>query len=59
MKEIDAPTEKLQRIMKLWSELQQTADGSTEYEALLQRIHDLSAEYQALINATKGPNKPK
>jgi hypothetical protein len=48
MVEINAATKKLQQIMKLWSELQHTKKGSTEYEALLQRIYNLAAEYRKL-----------
>jgi hypothetical protein len=49
----------LQRIRQLWDELEQTKPNTAEYEALMERIRVLSAQYQALIDAPKKPRESK
>ena len=50
---MDARTtvEKLKRIQDLWLELERRKPESPEYVALTEKIHDLSAEYHAVVRA--------
>jgi hypothetical protein len=49
----------LERIRAAWKELGALRPGTSEYEALLNKIRALSAEYQALIDAPKKPPASK
>lgn len=53
---MDTASEKLERIHQLWKELEGLEPNTSESEALIKKIHALSAEYQALTDA---PPKPK
>jgi hypothetical protein len=50
---------KLEQIQQLWMELEHMNIGSLEYETLIKRIHTLSKEYQALVDARLNPSKSK
>jgi len=53
MTDADLAVDKLQRIQQLWKELGPTRSDAAEYKTLLEQIRVLSAEYQALVEATK------
>ena len=48
--DVNAASQKLQRIQELWTQLEQTSPTTPEYEELLKAIRTLSVEYQALTN---------
>ena len=48
---------KLERIQQLWVELGQTRSHTPEYETNMNRIRVLSAEYQAVVDGSKKPEK--
>jgi len=50
---MDRVFDTLERIRASWKELGGLRHGTSEYEALLNKIRALSAEYQALIDAPK------
>jgi len=58
MKETDPAASKLAAIQQLWKELERTNPDAPEYEGLMLKIHALSAEYQALVDAASKPSKP-
>ena len=49
----------LQRIRQLWNELERTKPETAEYKALMEKIRVLSAEYRALIDASKKHGESK
>jgi hypothetical protein len=51
MSEANVALDKLQAIQHLWTELGRTGLNTPEYEALMNKIRVLSAEYQALVDA--------
>jgi hypothetical protein len=53
----NAAINKLERIRQLWEELGRTSLHTPEYQAVMKRIRDLSAEYQMLTDASKKPEK--
>ena len=53
---METPSEELNRIQQLWTELGRMKPNTSEADALMEKIRALSAEYHALINA---PQKPK
>jgi len=55
--ETNAAINKLERIRQLWEELGRTSLHTPEYQAIMKRIRDLSAEYQMLADASKKPEK--
>jgi hypothetical protein len=57
MNETDVVLDKLQRIQQLWLELGRTRLDTPEYVALMKKIRVLSAEYQALVDAAKKPDR--
>ncbi len=57
MNETNAAVDKLQSIQKLWIELGRTRLNTPEYKKLIESIRVLSAEYQALVDAIKKPEK--
>jgi hypothetical protein len=59
MEKTNPAIEKLQRIKELWTELGQKKLNSPEYNALTEKIRILSAEYQALAEATREPKMSK
>jgi hypothetical protein len=59
MNETNAAVDKLQSIQKLWIELGRTRLNTPEYKKLIESIRVLSAEYQALVDAIKKPEKSK
>jgi hypothetical protein len=59
MSETTIAVKKLKRIQQLWTELGRTKSDAPEYETLLKKIRVLSAEYQALVDACKKPEKSK
>jgi hypothetical protein len=56
---LDEILAKLQRIQQLWTEVQRMKQSDPEYKPLLENIRVLSAEYQALIEGSEKPEKPK
>ena len=52
---MDTALDKLERIHELWKELGRTKLNTKEYEALMQKIRLLSAEYQKLIDCPQNP----
>jgi hypothetical protein len=54
MDEAKAAVDKLQRIKELWMALGRTKLYSPEYRAIIKKIGVLSAEYQALVEKTRG-----
>ena len=46
--------DKLERLYELWKELERTKLNTTEYEALMEKIRLLSAEYRKLIEKPEG-----
>jgi hypothetical protein len=44
-------------IRRLWLELERETPEGPQYEALAEQIRVLSAEYKALVNAAKKPEK--
>jgi hypothetical protein len=59
MNEMNAAVDKLKSIQQLWRELGRTESEAPEYETLMKKIRTLSAEYQALLDASKKPAKSK
>lgn len=59
MKETSAAIDRLKQIQQLWMELGRTKSNTPEYETLMKKIRIQSAEYQALIDAPKPPEKSK
>jgi hypothetical protein len=57
--QIEPALEKLLCIQESWKELQRTKANTPEYATLMKKIQVLSAEYQALVEASKNPEKPK
>jgi hypothetical protein len=55
--ETSAGINKLERIRQLWEELGRTSLRTPEYQVIMKRIRDLSAEYQTLADASKKPEK--
>jgi hypothetical protein len=53
---MDTASKKLERIHRLWKELERMEPNTSESEALIKQIRALSAEYEALTNA---PQKRK
>lgn len=51
--------DKLQRIRELWKEIERAKPNTFEYEAIVEKIRVLSAEYMALIDVPKKPYKSK
>jgi len=51
--------ESLRRITELWKKLELTKPNTSEYEALMDKIHILTEEYWALIDARKNPERSK
>ena len=51
--------DKLTRIQGLWADLGRTRSHTTEYETIMNRIRVLSAEYQAIVESSKTPEKPR
>jgi hypothetical protein len=56
---MDRVFDTLERIQTLWKQLEGLRPNTSEYEALLNQIRALSAEYQALVDAPKKPRKSK
>lgn len=54
---MDRVFDHLERIHKLWKELERAKPNTTEYEELMEKIRVLSAEYVALIDVLKKPRK--
>lgn len=52
---MDTASGKLERIHRLWKELERMKPDTSESQALMEKIRVLSAEYQAL---TERPNRP-
>jgi hypothetical protein len=50
---------KLEAIHQLWMELRRAKENTPEHEMLMEKIRVLSAEYQALVDAAKNPEKPE
>jgi hypothetical protein len=53
---MDTASKKLERIHRLWKELERMEPNTNESEALIKQIRALSAEYEALTDA---PQKRK
>ena len=56
---MDKILNKLERIRQLWIEQEKIKPETPEHEALQNQIRALSAEYQAVVDAARGPKKPK
>lgn len=52
---MDRVFDTLERIRQLWNELERAKPNTAEYEALMEKIRLLSAQYQGLIDAPKKP----
>jgi hypothetical protein len=50
---MDTASQKLERIHQLWKELERMEPNTSEYEALMEKIRALSAEYQSLMDTPK------
>lgn len=59
MNEHRIAVEHLERIQKLWVELERTRPNTPEYQTLIKEIRVLSTEYQALVDAHQNPGKQK
>jgi len=53
----DAAAAKLKRIRQLWIELERETPSGPQCKALEERISVLAAEYRALVDARKKPEK--
>lgn len=51
--------DKLERIIQLWKQLEQTKPNTSEYVALMNQIRVLSEEYRALIETPKKPKESR
>jgi hypothetical protein len=56
---MNAAVDKLKCIQQLWRELGRMESKAPEYETLMEKIRTLSAEYQALLDASKKSTKSK
>jgi hypothetical protein len=59
MSKTDVVVDKLKRIQELWLELGRAKMNAPEYQILMEKIRVLSAEYQALVDASKKPKESK
>jgi len=57
--ETNAAIDKLQRIEQSWKELAHTRLNTPEYQTLMNKIRVMTAEYQALVDASETPEKSK
>jgi hypothetical protein len=56
---MDTAAKKLDRIHRLWKELERMEPNTSEAEALIKKIRALSAEYEALTGATQKGKESK
>ena len=56
---MDTAAKKLDYIHRLWKELERMEPNTSEAEALIKKIRALSAEYEALTDATQKGKESK
>jgi hypothetical protein len=57
-RDTNAAAAKQERIQELWAELARTKPKTLQYDILLKNIRDLSADYDALLQAPRKPQQP-